>query len=172
VEGALPGDTVRLPGGGTVEVEVDTQSILPVHTLELVHNGRVVASSEDAHGTRRLRLAAKVKIEQDGWLAARVGGPGYYEFLAHQDVWQRGLMAHTSPVYVACGDSYGMFSEQTAQYMLTLVEGTLQYVREMSVQHQPGTVTHHHGQHDHLAHLSEPFLEAKSVLDERLRTQR
>jgi hypothetical protein len=52
------------------------------------------------------------------------------------------------------------------------VEGTLQYVREMSAQHAPGTVTHHHGDHDHIAHLSRPFLEAKSVLDERLRTHR
>ena len=172
VEGALPGDTVRVAGGGTVEVEADTQSILPVHRLELVHNGRVVASSEDPKGTKRLRLAAKVTVERDGWLAARVGGPGYYEFMAHEDAWHRGLMAHTSPVYLACSDTYHLFSEQTARYMLTLVEGTLQYVREMSAQYPPGTVTHHHGDHDHIAHLSRPFLEAKSVLDERLRTHR
>ena len=171
VEGALPGDTVRVPGGGTVEVEADSQSILPIHTLELVQNGRVVASSEEPRGARRLRLATRVRVESDGWLGARVGGPGYYDFLPHEDVWHRGLMAHTSPVYIVCGESYHLFSEQTARYMLTLVEGSLQYVREMSVQHPPGTVTHHHGHHDHMAHLSRPFLEAKRVLDERLRAQ-
>ena len=48
------------------------------------------------------------------------------------------------------------------QYMLTLVGGSLDYIRHLSPQHRPGTVTHHHGEADHQAYLERPFLEAQS----------
>jgi hypothetical protein len=77
-------------------------------------------------------------------------------------------MAHTSPIYVACGGDWRMFDPQTAQYMLTLIDGSLTYIRDLSPQHRPGTVTHHHGEEDHLAYLERPFLEAREALHRRL----
>jgi len=73
-------------------------------------------------------------------------------------------MAHTSPIYITCGDSYSMFDPATAQYLLTLVEGGRAYIRHVSPQHEPGRVTHHHGDDDHLQHLERPFVEAAQVL--------
>ncbi len=169
VDGAAIGDTIALPrGGGTVEVEAVAESTLPIHTLEIVQAGQVVASTEERQGTRRLRLKATLPIDSHTWLAARVGGPGYHDHLLHHDWWSRGIMAHTSPIYVAAGEPSWMFDRQTAQYMLTLIEGGRAYIRDRSRQHPHGTVTHHHGQHDHLAYLDQPFREAAEAIHRRM----
>ena len=83
--------------------------------------------------------------------------------------WRRGTFAHTSPVYVACGGEWRMFDRDTARLMLTLIEGNLAYIRESTVQHVPGTVTHPHGEADHMAHLERPFREARAAIEERMR---
>ena len=57
VDGAQIGDTVQLPaGGGTVEVSATARSMLPVHTLQIVQNGQVVAA--DRRAGRRAHAAA------------------------------------------------------------------------------------------------------------------
>jgi hypothetical protein len=77
-------------------------------------------------------------------------------------------MAHTSPIYVACGDDWWLFDQETAQYMLTLIDGSLTYIRELSPRDQPGTVTHHHEEADHEAYLERPFLEARAAIHQRM----
>jgi hypothetical protein len=114
-------------------------------------------------------LRTTVHLSHDTWIAARVGGVDYYNFQAHRDLWGRGVMAHTSPVYVGCGDEYRVFSEATAQYMLTLIEGSLTYVNGLSPQHSQEHVTHHHRERDHLEHLSRPFVEAREAVLRRIR---
>jgi hypothetical protein len=77
-------------------------------------------------------------------------------------------MAHTSPVYVTCGKQYDVFSRDTAQYMLTLIDGSLTYIRNMSPQHPPAQATHHHGGSDHIAHLSRPLEQARDRILQQL----
>ena len=169
VEGSQLGDTVQLSSAGTVEVEAWAESNLPIHRLEIVQGGRVVASTEVRDGTRRLELKERIKIEGHTWLAARCAGPDYYEApLTHHDVWNRGVFAHTSPIYVACGGDWWMFDEGVARYMLTLIEGGLTYMNDTVAVDRPGGVTHHHGENDHLAYLSRPFLEARQALHNRM----
>ncbi len=167
VDGHPIGDTLRLSGPGTVEVEAQAEGIFPIHTLEVVQQGRVVASTEDSKGVRRLALKAKVKVDGHTYLAARCGGPGYTS-VPHHDAWRRGIFAHTSPIYVACGGDWWMFDKEAAQYMLTLIDGNLTYIRETAARHAPGTATHHHGQDDHLAYLERPFLEAREAIHRRM----
>src|SRR3954454_19293754 len=96
VEGARVGDTLRLPPqGGTVEVTARARSVLPVHTLQVVQAGEVVAEARapDAAGARDLALNARVTVTRDGWLCARAGGPNYADPVAHHDVWERGIFA-------------------------------------------------------------------------------
>ncbi len=167
VDGMEVGDTLRMSGPGTVEVEAWAESIFPINTLQIVQAGRVVASSDSANGTRRLTLKAKIEVDGHTWLAARCGGPDYFGS-NHLDVWERGIFAHTSPVYIACGGDWWMYDEATAQYMLTLIEGNLGYIREQSHQHPHGTVTHHHGGTDHMAFLERPFVEARETVIRRM----
>jgi hypothetical protein len=172
IDGAEIGDTVRLPdGGGTVEVRATAQSVLPVHTLQIVQNGEVVAQSDEPRGSRSLGLQAKLSIEQNSWVCARVAGPNY-DPIAHHDVWSRGVFAHTSPIYVACGDEWSMTDDAGLHYLLTLVEGSLEYLRNVSPQWHNGTVTHHHLEADHAAYLERPFLEARAALNARLDSAR
>ena len=169
VEGQPIGDTLFLPAaGGDVEVEAVAESTLPVHRLEIVQSGRVVAATEVTAGARKLVLRDRLPITRSTWLAARVSGPGYNQFVPHHDVWQRGIFAHTSPVYVACGREWDVASAETAQYMLTMIAGALAYVRERSTQYRPGSVTHPHGEADHAAHLERPFHQAREAVHQRM----
>ena len=127
----------------------------------------MVASSESSGGARRLEIRESLSVDGHTWIAARCGGPGY-EGMAHHDGWQRGVFAHTSPVYVAVGGEWDMHDPATFQYMLTLIEGDLAYIRETSAQHMHGNVTHHHGEDDHIAYLERPFIEARNAIHKRM----
>ncbi len=169
VDGQAIGDTLHLPGnGGTIEVEAGAESIFPIHALEIVQQGKVVAATEERQGARRLSLKTRLRVDGNTWLAARTGGPAYANAIPHHDVWSRGILAHTSPIYVACGGEWSLFDRDVAQYMLTLIEGSLSYIRELSPRYPPGTVTHHHGEADHQAYLERPFLEAREAIHRRL----
>jgi hypothetical protein len=167
VDGQGIGDTVRINGPGTVTVSAGAESIFPVSTLEIVQNGRVVAStSED--GARRLGLTSEVRVDGDCWLAARCGGPDYFDGPSHLDVWDRRVFAHTSPIYVSTEGEWRLFDAGHARYMLTLVEGSLAYIRQRAARYPQERVTHHHGEDDHLRYLERPFHEARDRLQRRL----
>ena len=168
VDGAHIGDTLDLSkGGGTVEVEATADSIFPIHTLQIVERGRVVAETNDARGARRLHLRAQLRIADHSWLAARCGGPGYTA-VPHYDEWQRGIFAHTSPIYIAVGEPWWLFDRPVAEYMLTLIDGSLQHIRNRALYYPPGTITHHHGETDHQAYLERPFHEAAAAIHRRM----
>ncbi|HEV7215992.1 MAG TPA: CehA/McbA family metallohydrolase, partial [Chloroflexota bacterium] len=169
IDGQEVGETLTLPGnGGTVDLEAWAESTLPIHTLQIVQQGRVVAATEQTAGARRLELRERLKIDRHTWLAARCGGPGYSKAIPHRDVWERGVMAHSSPVYVAVGEPWELFDPGAAAYMLTVISGTLTYIRERSPQYRPGAVTHPHGDDDHLAFLEAPFQEAVQAIHQRM----
>ncbi len=169
VDGHEIGDTVRLSGPGTVEVSARAESIFPIWTLQLVLDGRVVASTEEPAGARRLELGAHVPIEAHGWLAARCGGPSYFDAPSHRGPWERGVMAHTSPVYVACGDGeWSKFEVDHARTMEALIEGGLAHMRQSAPRYPEGRISHHHGEPDHMAFLERPFREALERVRERL----
>ena len=172
VEGSDIGDTVNISGPGTLEVEAWVESIFPIHSLEIVQEGRVVARAESKKGARRLQLKEFVKIKRDSWLAARAGSFNYFDIMEHHDVWNRGIFAHTSPIYIACNGRWEMYDPETAEYMLTLVEGSLTYIRETAGVRPSNMVTHHHGESDHLAYLERPFNEAKTAITNRIKEAR
>jgi len=168
VEGAGIGDTVRIDGPGTVHVQARTQSIFPVHSLQIVQDGEVVASVDDPKGARTLELEAAVRVRDHSWLAARCGGPGYFDARRHHDVWQRGIFAHTSPVYVACGDDWWKFDPAVGRYLVTLLKGSLGYIDARADHRDPARVTYHHGEDDHRAYLERPFREAIDAIRRRM----
>jgi len=128
VDGREMGEEIRLPsGGGTVEVEAAAECIWPIHALELVMNGKVVAKATDAQGAGRLTLKERVRVERSSWLAARCGS----RLMVHH-CWPIHLGAHTSPVYLVVGDEK-QFSASDASYMVTLIDGGLTYLETLSV---------------------------------------
>ena len=167
VDGQPMGSTLVRRGGGTVEVEAWARSVFAIHTLQIVQHGKVVASTEERSGARELRVRATLAVSGDTWIAARCGGPDYAA-VPHHDGWGRGIMAHTSPVYIASEGDYRLFDAGGAQYMLTLMHGGLEYLRRRAPQHAPGTVTHHHDHRDHQEFLEEPFHEAIAAVHRRM----
>jgi len=170
VDGHEIGDTVELPaGGGTVDVDASVESIFPVHTLQLVRNGEVIAAASGGpSGAPRLALRERVRIDGHAWLAVRAGGPGYWDSVPHHDSWQRPIFAHTSPVYVAVGGPWQPFDADVAQAMLQLIDGARGYVADLSPQAPAGRFTHHHGETDHAAFLARPYDEAREAVERRL----
>ncbi|MGP8208430.1 MAG: CehA/McbA family metallohydrolase [Acidimicrobiales bacterium] len=161
VDGRNVGDTVELSGPGTVQVEAQAESIFPLSSLEIVVGGRVVASTEHPEGPRsRLALSERVPVPNHTWVAARCRGADGN----HLDDWQRPVFAHTSPVYVTTGGEWGSRDDEAARYLVTLVEGGLQYVRHTAAYYAAGTVTHHHGGDDHRRYIEAPFHEALAAL--------
>jgi len=123
-DGRRVGDTIDLPAsGGTLEVEAHAESVWPLGRIEIVQNGRVVATEEAGQGARQLKATAKVQVAGSGWLAARCAGldghPGAY------------IAAHTSPIYLKAGDTRA-FDGPAAQHMLALVEGGIEYLKTLS----------------------------------------
>ncbi|MCE9592010.1 MAG: CehA/McbA family metallohydrolase [Planctomycetes bacterium] len=168
VDGHPIGDEYQLPGdGGTVEIQAVAESIFPIHTLQIVQAGKIVASTDDASGARTLRLKATVKVDRHTWFAARCAGPKY-EAVTHHDSWGRGIFAHTSPVYVAVGGPWHMFDLATANYMLTLIDGSVQHIRKNARREDEENVTHHHTWRDHQEFLESPFRQASDALHKRM----
>jgi len=130
VDGQPIGSMLRLKrGGGTVEAEASATSLWPIHRLEIVVGGRVVASTVSQKGARSLRLREKVRLSGSAWIAARCGSR-----LQASHCWPIHLGAHTSPVYVIAGNEE-LFSPSDASYMLTLIDGGLTYLDTLSVRY-------------------------------------
>ena len=124
VEGRQIGDTIRLPrSGGTLAFAAEAECFVPLSKLEVVVNGRVVASAGSTRGARKLCVRDKVKFTGSGWIAARCSAsrrhPGGY------------MAAHTSPVYIQCG-RHRPFDGPAAEHMLALVEGGIEYLNTLA----------------------------------------
>jgi hypothetical protein len=148
VEGRPPGGEIELGGGnGELEFRLEARSCIPFQLLELVYNGRVVASHEARDGTREAVWQDKVKVSGPGWLAARCStGSGL-----------RTNAAHTSPVYLRVRGQE-VFSPPAAAFMLSLIEGTQVWLQTMAT--RPDL--------ERLAQMQKTLAQARSQLEERL----
>jgi hypothetical protein len=137
-DGHVPGDDIVLgAGGGMVEVQAEAKCFVPIHRLEVVLNGRVVASREEKTGARELVLKEKVEVSGPAWLAARC--------ISRLDPTARwptnflpvptfllSISAHTSPVYVRI-PGQELFDEPVATYLLTLIEGAEVWLEKLAI---------------------------------------
>jgi hypothetical protein len=152
-DGHPPGEDIVLgAGGGTVEVAAEVKSFVPIHRLEVILNGCVVASREAPAGVRAMTLKEKIKVPGPGWLAARcasrlgpVGGREYK------------IAAHTSAVYVRVPGE-DLFSAPAATYFLKLIDGAETYVETLAVRPDP----------ERLVSIRKTFTDARAELHRRL----
>ncbi|NEA25371.1 CehA/McbA family metallohydrolase [Actinomadura bangladeshensis] len=165
VDGAAPGAV--LTGAGTVRGTAEFHSIFPVDRLEIVVNGGVVDSRRWDEPVETGTLDFDLAVGESSWVAARCYGPGD-GIARHRDVWERPIMAHTSPVYVAPGDAYERTDEAVLREMLHLIEGVEQHIRDRARTDWPGPADHRHGQADHDRFLLAPLDEARETILRRL----
>ena len=64
VDGRAPGEDILMrTGSGSVEAEVEVTSLVPFHRVDVVINGRVVATREDSAGTRQMTFREKLVLQ-------------------------------------------------------------------------------------------------------------
>ena len=153
VDGHPPGAEIRLGGGGaSVEVVARAHCFAPIHSLEVVFNGRVVASREAAQGSRELILREKVSISGPGWLAARC-----VSNLGATTSWEFKVAAHTSPVYLQTPGKQ-LFSAETVAYMLNIIEGAETWANTLAIRPDP----------ERFQRVRQVFVDARRRLHQRL----
>ena len=127
-DGRDAGDEIKMPaGGGTIETEAWAVCAQPIHGLEIIHNGRIIAKTTSEEGTKRLELKEKIRIDGSGWLAARC-----YSYHRVWHVWPVNVAAHTSPIYVVM-DNQEVFNPSDAIYIMTLVHGGMEWLDTLSI---------------------------------------
>jgi hypothetical protein len=150
-DGRVPGEEIAFrSGGGRVEVEAHARCTKPLHRLDVVCNGKVVASQVEKRGARELRLQDKVSLAGPGWLAARC--------YSRVETLGSRVVAHTSPVYFTVPGKE-LFSAPVASYMLRLIDGAELWTRDLAIRPDPET----------MERLLRVFADAKAALQERLR---
>ena len=114
-----------------MEVHAEAKSFVPIHRMDIVLNGQVVASREHREGVREMSLKEKVRVKGPAWLAARCGS-----LTERTTRWNFRISAHTSPVYL-CVAGQELFSVPVASYMLTLIDGAQSWVESLAIQPDP-----------------------------------
>lgn len=117
VGGKAPGGTVRLARPGKVKYRIAMRSIVPMQHVEVVQNGKVVATlapglSVDAEG--------EVELAESGWLVLQAWNDG-----ADPLVFDIYPYASTSPIYVEVGDSKPR-SPEDARYFVRWLDRNLE----------------------------------------------
>lgn len=131
VDGHLPGAEIKIGSdGGTVEVRAEASSVTPFHRLEIVLNGRVVASREEIKGSRQMILQEKLQVPGPAWLAARCSSR------LEPTVQGLALTAHTSAVYLVVPGKE-LFSAPIANYLLTVIAGAQNWVQNLATRPDP-----------------------------------
>jgi hypothetical protein len=152
-DGQPPGAEITLAtGGGTIEVSAEAQCFVPFHRLEVVYNGKVVASREESAGAQAMHLSEKIKLPGPGWLAARCASQ-----LGPTTTWHLKIAAHTSPVYVRV-PGRELFSPEAASYFLRLIDGSQLYVETLATRPDPDT----------FAKIRKVFTDARGMLHRRM----
>jgi len=87
---------------GPLEIRIagEATSIVPLESVEIVVNGKVVRRIEAGPDRHKLAVDERVVVTESGWIAVRVIGPGHRWVTNDRD-----LFAHTSPVYLTVGDN-------------------------------------------------------------------
>jgi TolB protein len=100
VQGIDPGDELQLRRSTRLSVHVTLRSMVPVDHLELIGNGKVVASLPLAGDRTTADTTFVVPVDRSGWLVLRAWGDG-----PRAPVLDLYPFASTSPVYITVGDA-------------------------------------------------------------------
>jgi TolB protein len=120
VDGKHVGDEIRLPAGAhELKADIEVESIMPIQSIEVLYNNRVVFEEKPANRPRKVKLQKALKADRSGWFAVRVRA----EYARHP-IRRPFPFAATMPVWITIGDR-PVRSREDAQYFITWMDGTL-----------------------------------------------
>jgi hypothetical protein len=133
VDGHEPGDVIRLPSAGRVEIVARARAAQPVIAeLDLVVNGRVVGGIAMEPGTTELELRDTREIEAGAWIAARSRSRNEIP-----SAFATSMAAHTSPVYIEVEGRPFVPSAEDAGVVEQIIEGARTWVAELAAVAEP-----------------------------------
>ena len=119
VEGKQPGDEIRLPSAQPLQATIEVESILPIQSVEVLYNNKVVAEERPANRPLKLKLTRTLTAPQSGWFAVRVRA----EYARHP-IRRPYPFAATMPIWVTL-DNRPVRSKPDADYFITWIDKTL-----------------------------------------------
>lgn len=123
VEGKEPGQELHFSGPTAVRISARAQSLVPMKSIELIVNGKVVSSAKPNDDGSNAALTHTLELEKSSWIAARVSGEGH-----RWVVNDRNLFAHTSPVYVHI-DGRPIASREDSKIVVQWIDRLIEDVR-------------------------------------------
>jgi hypothetical protein len=128
--GATIGDTLEARKGQRIRVRAKSRSRIPIERLEIVQDGRVVATRLNPEKALEVVLEPELEIDRSAWIAARAYSS---ELLPYQEFALVGfegipVMAHTSPIYVSV-DGRPRRSREDARVLLGWVREAIDWAR-------------------------------------------
>jgi Tol biopolymer transport system component len=152
VDGRMPGDSAQLSDeGGTVEVRGSVESIVPLETMELFFNGKVVETVEVQGKSAQFRK--RIPVTQSGWFTLRAS-----HSKPQPPVDDSFITGETSPVFVYRG-SREIRSKADAEYFIRWIDD----ITRQAEQH-PGWRSDRERRH-----VLGQFREARAVFEQRAR---
>lgn len=128
VDGQGPGGVIALGrDGGTVNLRASATSVNRLSTLEIVMNGKVVARVDSRGDGQRIDIEERVRVRESAWIAARC--------TTREVTWTAfptAVGAHTSPVYVECGDR-PLVGVEDARAIASLIEAGQDWAAQRAV---------------------------------------
>jgi TolB protein len=120
VDGKQVGDEIRLPAGAhELKADIEVESIMPIQSIEVLYNNRVVFEEKPSNRPRKVKLQKALKADRSGWFAVRVRA----EYARHP-IRRPFPFAATMPVWITIGDR-PVRSREDAEHFITWMDGTL-----------------------------------------------
>jgi TolB protein len=117
VNRALPGDTVSLPSGGSLDVQVQVRSIVPLEKVTLLFNGQLVEDIPLSADRRTSDFRKTLQVTKSGWFHVRAEGAPADRFPLDTSYAQ----GFTNPVWVMVGDQ-PIRDRASAEYALRWID--------------------------------------------------
>jgi TolB protein len=126
VDGQPMGSEIRVPAGQTrrVRLEAEITARVPLRTVELIQNGRVIERQEITGNQQTVRVEKTVPVRSSSWFAVRVKGPP-----------ARGIgsgfipRAHSGAIYVLV-DGKPVLIREDLHLMLRWIDRLWTYLKE------------------------------------------
>ncbi len=115
------GGTVQVSPGSALPTKVTWESYWPLHSLDVILNGSVIAHREFPEGSRSGTWEVECVAEGDGWIAVRCAS-------RQRDSFDQPIFAHTNPVYVSTGGVTGDARHSSAEFLLGTIDDSLDWI--------------------------------------------
>ncbi len=126
VNGKEPGDEISLPAGShKLRVEVNVASISPVEIVEVIQNGKAVATLKPEPAGNKVGMRREVVVDRSGWISVQVRAK-----YGRDPIRRPFPFAATMPVWIGVGGK-PVRSSEDAKFFVEWIDRTLRRAMEL-----------------------------------------